>query len=107
MPVATMGPLLMQDAAGATGNGETLNVQGKENAAFQVKGTFVGTVTWEGTIDGLNWSVVRVTPLATGTVATTTTTAGLFQIAVQGLHALRARISAYTSGTITVLGTTL
>src|SRR5512136_1082752 len=44
-----------QSAAGATGNGTALDCAGLEVVACQVTGTFVGTVTWEGTVDGTNF----------------------------------------------------
>lgn len=93
----------LQDAAAATGNGTAMDVGGLSTVGVQVTGTFVGTITWEGTIDETNWVAVRALNLNTGAVATTATAAGLVQIPVAGLSQLRARVSAYTSGSITAV----
>ena len=95
---------LMQNAAGATGNGTVLTVDGYSVATIQVSGTFSATITWEGTIDQSNWVAVQATDLGTGTAATTATAAGLFRIQAFGLSQLRARVSAYTSGSVTATG---
>ncbi len=95
---------LMQNAAAATGNGTVLTVDGYSVATIQVAGTFVGTVTWEANIDQTNWIAVQATSLNDGTAATTATAPGLFRIQAFGLSQIRARVSAYTSGTITVTG---
>jgi len=47
---------------------------------------------------------VQAVPLATGTAATTATAAGLYRVDTRGLVALRARVSAFTSGTIDAVG---
>lgn len=96
----------LQDAAAATGDGQSLTLVGDaygglETVAIQLSGTFTATVTFEATVDGTNWIALRVTPIATGTVATTATAAGIFQADVKGLKAVRARVSAYTNGNVT------
>lgn len=95
---------IMQSAAAATGNGTALEVSGCGAAALQVSGTFVGTVTFEGTVDGSNWVSVQVQNVADGTVSTTATAAGVFLANIAGLAQMRARVSTYTSGAITVRG---
>src|SRR5215831_12279482 len=42
----------LQNAAVATGNGTIMSVGGLPFIAVQVTGTFVGTVTFEGTVNG-------------------------------------------------------
>lgn len=96
--------VVMQSAAAATGNGTVMDVAGLAMAAFQVSGTFAGTVTFEGTVDGSNWVSLQVCNAADGSVSTTATAPGVFIAPVAGLQMVRARISAYTSGTITVHG---
>lgn len=93
----------LQSAVESTGNGEELRVAGYGVASLQVTGTFVGTVTFEGTVDHQNWSVVQVKNKGTGATATTATAVGIFDIDLTGLEFLRARISAYTSGAITIV----
>lgn len=95
---------LMQNAAAATANGTTLNVNGFSVATLQLTGTFSATVTWEANIDETNWVAVQATNLNDGTAATTATAAGLFRIQCFGLAQIRARVSTYASGNVTVLG---
>ena len=101
--VTTSGTL--QSAAAATGNGSTLAVDGCEAAMITVTGTFVGTITIEGTEDGTNYvSMMRKQIGATDTSSNGITTTGVFVAHTTGFTLLRARISAYTSGSITVTG---
>lgn len=93
----------MQDAAAATGNGTVLDMNARLSAVVQVFGTFVGTITWEGTVDGATWAALAVADLGSTTRARelTTTVVKLVLIeALGGLSMVRARISAYTSGNI-------
>jgi hypothetical protein len=102
-PLPTSDYVTLQDAAAATGNGTTLVVADRATVTLQVVGTFAGTVTFEGTIDGTNWISLQAYSKATATISTVTaSTQGLFTIPVSGLRFFRARISAYTSGSITV-----
>lgn len=102
---------VMQSAAAATGNGTAVDCINPNDGAIttltaQVTGTFVGTVTFEGTIDGTTWVAIGFTSLADmTTIATTAAAAGIFRATVLGLKQVRARVSAYTSGTITVTAT--
>jgi len=89
-------------AATATADGAPFNVMGWATTIFQVTGTFTGTITFEATIDGTNWEPIQVANKADGAVATTATTTGLYETSTAGLGDVRARISAYTSGNITV-----
>ena len=98
--------VVMQSAAAATGNGTAIDTTDAigcySTLALQVKGITTATVSFEATIDGTNWVALRMTPIATGTTATTATADGIYQADVRGLLQVRARISAWTSGTITV-----
>lgn len=103
-PLATT--VTMQSAAVATGNGTAVNVAagGYVTLVAQVTGITTATITWEATIDDSTWVAIRATDLTSGTAASTATANGLFSLTVSGLSQVRARISAYTSGTITVTG---
>lgn len=92
-----------QNAAAADGNGTAVDVTGYTNLAFQVTGTFSATVNFEATIDGTNYVALSVWDTPTNTRVTTATAAGLFYVAVGALWQVRARISGYASGTVTVL----
>lgn len=94
---------VLQNAAGATGNGQILDCAGYSAAGLQVTGTFVGTITWEVSNDGgTTWVGILAAPTTTGTGALTATTTGIYVVDVSAIEKLRARVSAYTSGAITV-----
>lgn len=96
---------ILQNAAAATGNGSAMTgIEEFEALIVEVSGTFVGTITWEVSEDGVTFYAVNSTPLASGTKATTATTTGMYAIPTLGSKQFRARISAYTSGSITVKG---
>jgi hypothetical protein len=92
----------LQSAAVATGNGTVMDVTGLSWGVAQIQGITTATITWEATIDGTNWQGLRASLLSSGTAAATATADGLYQIDLRGLTQIRARISAWTSGTITV-----
>lgn len=101
---------IFQNAAAATANGTAHDATPSSDGpyyscTFQVQGITTATITWEATIDGSNWVAVRAENLNSGTLATTATADGLYRLTVLGFAQVRARISAYTSGTITVTGT--
>lgn len=100
------GVTTLQSAAVATGNGVTFLVDGCRSAMFQVTGTFVGTITFEATVDGSTFVTYALSDISTAarTHATVQTTVGIYMADdLAGLMAMRARVSAYTSGTITIV----
>jgi hypothetical protein len=105
MPVSESGALeTLQSAAAATGVGTAISMDGYDRVSLHVTGTFVGTVTFEGTIDDTNWFAVGLKTSADGAAVTTATAAGAFKLPADGpvLSQLRANVTAYTSGAITV-----
>jgi len=74
--------------------------------AWQISGTFSATITFEATVDGSHWVSWAVIADGSSTTqrsyATTQTAAGIYQMNVAGFYAVRARCSAYTSGTAAV-----
>ena len=73
---------------------------------IQVSGTWAGTLTFEGSMDGTNWTAWTVVSAASTshiTAASTTTTHGLFMHETYGLSRIRVRFSTYTSGTASIL----
>jgi len=93
----------LQSAAAAAGNGTAHDLLSAAAVALQVTGIFVGTITFEATLDGTNWTAHQGVNTANGDVSTTTTGTGIFIVPVTGMKQFRARVSAYTSGTITVV----
>jgi hypothetical protein len=97
----------LQNAADATGNGEALVLTDAHRGAesrftLQITGTFTGTVTFEGTVDGTNWQAVGLINYADDAADLTATAAGIFYLNCAGLLKFRARVSAYSDGNITV-----
>lgn len=77
-----------------------MNARGLGAIAVQLTGTWAGTVTFEGTIDGVTWVALNLVPTNSSTAASTATTTGIWMGNVAGLEAVRARFSAVTSGTV-------
>lgn len=83
-----------------------LEVRGMGACAVDLRGTFTGTVTFAGTIDGTNWFNVNVVSGAAGanwTAAVTATAPGNWIMPCAGFIRVRASMTAYTSGTATVV----
>lgn len=80
----------------------TLNVPASTTAILVISGTWVATLTFEGSIDGTTYFSIPALTIAGSTTATTTTANGNFGIAVGGYFSVRVRASAYTSGTATI-----
>lgn len=84
----------------------TISQGGAGTVTFQLSGTFSATVTFEATNEtGANptWVAVPAANVNTGATATTTTAAGIYRILASAYLRVRARCSAYTSGTINVV----
>ena len=101
--------IIMQSAAVATGNGTAAEVTdetgGYRVLTVQVQGITTATITFEGTVDDTNWVAIAFMTLADGsTLATTAAADGLYRATVTGLSQVRARMSAWTTGTITCTG---
>ncbi len=80
----------------------TLSVQGLGAASVQVTGTFVGTLEFETSLDGVTYTSWTVAPAGGGAGVTSATAPDIWQGSIGGLGILRTRFSAYTSGTATV-----
>jgi hypothetical protein len=71
VPVSESGTLeTLQNAAAATGVGTAISMDGYDRLSLHVTGTFVGTVSFEGTIDDTNWFSVGVKTAADATART-------------------------------------
>lgn len=105
---AQTGATTMQNAAVANGNGSTLAVTGYASAIINVNCSVAcsggTTINFEGTDTTGTFFSVAAYPVAGGASVTTATTSGQFFVPANGLVSLRARISGYSAGTITVTG---
>jgi hypothetical protein len=75
-----------------------LGCAGDGGVAIQIVGTFSGVVSFEGSVDGVNYRAMLATPSSSTTQVTSATAAGLWTVNAVGLVAVRARMSAFTSG---------
>lgn len=95
---------LLQNAAGANGNGTALTNLGDTGAVLmQITGTFTATVNFEGSLDGgTTYVAIRAQDMGAATKATTATAAGMWLVPCFGMSNVRARVSGFSSGTVTV-----
>jgi hypothetical protein len=91
----------LQDAASATGVGSFINVKGKPGALLDVSGTFTATIKPQGKLRS-GWADIAAMDLATGLQWDEIHETGLYWVHAPGLINVRANISAYTSGNVTV-----
>src|SRR6185295_2935739 len=104
MPSATT----MQNAATANGNGTNLPVTGYATAVLNITASVAmsggTTINFEASADDTTWVPILGTQVGTSSTGTTTTSTGDWMFNVAGYTSVRARISAYSAGTITVKG---
>lgn len=76
---------------------------GASMVSLDLRGTFVATVVIEGTVDGTNYSVIPFRPLSSPLYGVSIAAAGVYQAPAAGFRSIRARVSAFTSGSITAV----
>jgi hypothetical protein len=101
MPSSQKSRSTLQDAASAVGEGKIQNCVDFSTQVFEVTGTFVGTVIFEALISSV-WFTLHVKDINLNLHTSGITTTGVFRADISGFVKTRARISAYTSGNITV-----
>lgn len=98
----------LQNAAAANGNGTALALLGMSSVILTVNQSgFTGTVNFEVTEDNTNYDPLQVQQEGTNLITTyvtgsTTTSIHVYEGSVAGLQAIRARVSGYSAGTVTV-----
>lgn len=103
----------LQSAATANGNGTALSIRGLSSSALTVNCSVAcsggTTINFEGSEDGTNYVALTAVQIGTATIATTIlnqgTTITVWQTPIGGLQSIRARISGYSAGTVTVTAT--
>jgi hypothetical protein len=83
-----------------------INLNGHATVAFQLIGTWAGTISFYATMDGVTWYayVANTNVSATATSNAVSATAnGIWQAKVSGLKAFKVQCTAYTSGTCQVV----
>ena len=99
----------MQVAATANSNGRSMIVTDDADGSYSVwavhvTGTFDATVNFEGTLDGTTWVPLPMIDAESSSEVLSTSSPGMFYGNVSALALVRARISAYVSGSVTVKG---
>jgi hypothetical protein len=96
----------IQTAAVANGNGTNLSTQGYTAAVLNVLCSVAcsggTTINFEASVDNTTFVPIQGINTGASTIATTTTTSGDWMFNLAGYSFLRARISAYSAGTISV-----
>lgn len=78
---------------------------GCETLTFLASGTFVATMVVEGSVDGANYITLPILNLNRTTSivrAASVTTAGSYAVRIGGYRVARIRLSAYTSGSVSI-----
>lgn len=93
----------LQNAAGANGNGVAFDVTGYPTAIFRVSGLGVATINFEIDDGSGTWVPLLTTQLGANVIANSTAANGFYRASVAGMTQVRARISGWASGAITVV----
>jgi len=113
-PVSPTNPLPITEAAATdvnvTGSLGALNAtvpvatNGAGTAIFELTGTWVGTVTFEGSNDNFvtSQAMIAINLTSGGPYGATATANGFYSVLPQGFAKTQARMSAYTSGSASV-----
>lgn len=80
-----------------------LSLAGQSGAAVQVGGTWVGTLTFEASLDGTTWYAINAVSASTSQPQSTTTVNGLYRATPAGTQQMRVNMTAFTSGSASVL----
>ena len=104
--------IVVMQAATALANGVSVLCAAPTNVVsvltMQVVGITTGSaiVSFEATLDDTNWVSVKATNVTSGALAPTAEEDGIYRLACSGFLRVRARVSTYTSGTVTITGIT-
>ncbi len=106
LSVGTLHPrenLFISGTIGALNAEVITNCDGCSTVSLDLRGTFVATIEVSGTIDGTNWTLIPLRPLNIASVVylAAATTVGFYQAECAGFRQVRARCTAYTSGSAT------
>lgn len=79
-----------------------LALDGDGGVAVQISGTWVGTLQFEGTIDGVTWYPINAVRVGSSNIPQIATINGLHRLTPAGLAQVRVTATAWTSGTATI-----
>jgi hypothetical protein len=95
--------VVLQNAAVADGNGTSIDVTGMGTVAAQITGLGSATIHWEATVNRTDWVAISATNITSAVPGATATANGVYSLSASGASLVRARISDWLSGTITVV----
>lgn len=93
---------ITREVLNADGMSTTIYCAGQSTVGIGISGTWVGTVKFYGSQDGLNFIALTVTPFASGTGVQSTTATGNWFVAVQNFVAIKVTFTR-TSGSVTAI----
>lgn len=79
-----------------------ISVAGQASIGLQITGTWAGTITFRGSVDGVTFVPVLFSPSDNSTPVSTTTANGVWARGVAGYTTIRVVFTTYTSGTAVV-----
>lgn len=91
---STAGALNAEVAASPLENFGTIGIQ--------ITGTWVGTLSFQGSLDGTNYVAIRVQNISSDAVVSSTTANGQFVANALGMKSIRAIMTVYSSGTANI-----
>jgi hypothetical protein len=80
-----------------------LPITSESAGTVQITGTWVGTITFEATLDGTTFYPINAVSASTSSPQTTTTVNGLYRLTPAGTLSFRANMTSFTSGTANIL----
>jgi hypothetical protein len=83
-----------------------LDVEGQGVCVIDIRGTFVGTITFQSSVDNINWVTTNAIPLGSAgnaSATSTVTTTGAWLMPASGSTRIKAIMTLYTSGSATVV----
>ena len=101
----TLSSNAIRTAAGtlsALNNFVAVSTSGAQSVTINTTGSFVGALTFEASNDNTNWSTISVFDYATGTITSVENSTGRLYNAPAVGQQIRLRMSAYTSGSVSV-----
>ncbi len=98
---------IIREALTATGMKLPLFVGGMSRVGFSVTGTWVGTVAFEVSYDGVNFRTAFVQPFASGTAVSSTTANGSWWMDVSNALVVRATFTRTSGTAVVVIGTSI
>jgi hypothetical protein len=99
--------LFVSGSIGALNSEILLPADGCASVALDLRGTFNLTISVEGTVDGVNWTLIPMRPLNSASpayvAAVSGSGAGIWVGSIYGFRQVKARCSAWASGTATAV----